>query len=314
MARQVPRPASPESSHDPGAVDVLQRIRAALPGLAPSERRVADAVLADPAQAARLAISVLAERAATSAATVLRFCRAVGLTSYPQLRLALAAAVAHENAVGGDRPALGTDIGAGDPLEDVVRKIIYSEVRALEESCAGIDIAALGRAVDAVAGARRIDVFGVGASAFVGQDLQQKLHRIGLIAFIWTDVHAALTAAALLGPGDVAVAISHSGETGDAIDPLEAAAERGAATVALTNFPRSSLAACADIVLTTSARETPFRSGATVSRIAQLALVDCLFVGVAQRSFDVTTAALQRTYGAVQRRKRPTARRTPSGG
>ncbi|WP_141726072.1 MurR/RpiR family transcriptional regulator, partial [Actinacidiphila rubida] len=96
--------------------------------------------------------------------------------------------------------------------------------------------------------------------------------------------------------------------------PLEAAAELGATTVALTNYPRSSLAAAADIVLTTCARETPFRSGATVSRIAQLAIVDCLFVGVAQRSFDVTAAALQRTYGAVQRRKRPAARRTQAGG
>ncbi|MFI1095975.1 MurR/RpiR family transcriptional regulator [Streptomyces sp. NPDC020917] len=314
MARQVSRRAPAGASHDPAAVDVLKRIRTALPDLAPSERRVADAVLADPAQAAGLAISALAERATTSAATVMRFCRAVGLTHYPQLRLALAAAAAHENALGGDRPALGTDISAEDRLDDVVRKIIYNEVRALEESCASLDVAELGRAVDAVAGARRIDVFGVGASAFVGQDLQQKLHRIGLIAFIWTDVHAALTAAALLGPGDVAVAISHSGETADAVEPLEAAGELGATTVALTNFPRSSLAAAADIVLTTCARETPFRSGATVSRIAQLAVVDCLFVGVAQRSFDVTATALQRTYGAVQRRKRPAGRRTPSGG
>src|SRR5690349_23556495 len=103
MARQVSRRAPVESPHDPAAVDVLKRIRGALPDLAPSERRVADTVLADPAQAASLPISALAERAATSAATVLRFCRAVGLTHYPQLRLALAAAAAHENALGTDR-------------------------------------------------------------------------------------------------------------------------------------------------------------------------------------------------------------------
>ncbi len=67
-------------------------------------------------------------------------------------------------------------------------------------------------------------------------------------------------------------------------------------------------------MLTTCARETPFRSGATVSRIAQLAVIDCLFVGVAQRSFDATTVALEKTYGAVQRRKRrQSPRQTPSG-
>ncbi|MFJ4989507.1 MurR/RpiR family transcriptional regulator [Streptomyces sp. NPDC088732] len=317
MARQEPprapaqQPASP--ADDASAVGTLARIRAALPSLAPSERRVADAVLADPAQASELSISALGERANTSVATVMRFCRAIGITNYPQLRLALAAAAAREDALGGERPAPGTDISATDTLDQIVSKIVYNEIRALEDSGAELDIEVLGRAVDAVAGARRVDIFGIGASAFVGQDLHQKLHRIGHMAFIWTDRHAALTATALLGPGDVALAISHSGETEDTVEPLQAAAERGATTIALTNVARSSLAESADLVLTTCARETPFRSGATVSRIAQLALIDCLFVGVAQRSYDATTAALQKTYGAVQRRKRPQPpRRTPA--
>ncbi|MFJ5532970.1 MurR/RpiR family transcriptional regulator [Streptomyces sp. NPDC093261] len=314
MARQERPRTPPRPAEDTTPAAILARIRAALPTLAPSERRVADAVLGDPAQASELSISALGKRADTSVATVMRFCRAIGIANYPQLRLALAAAAAREHALGGERPAPGTDISATDTLDEIVKKIIYNEVRALEDSGTGLDLQVLGRAVDAMAGARRIDIFGVGASGFVGQDLHQKLHRIGHMAFIWTDRHAALTAAALLGPGDVAVAISHSGETEDTLEPLQAAAERGATTIALTNVPRSTLAESADLVLTTCARETPFRSGATVSRIAQLALIDCLFVGVAQRSFESTTAALEKTYGAIQRRRRPQSqRRTPSG-
>ncbi|MET8809333.1 MurR/RpiR family transcriptional regulator [Streptomyces sp. NPDC004546] len=314
MASTEPPRIPARPAEDTSATGTLARIRTALPSLAPSERRVAEAVLADPAQAAELSISALAKRADTSVATVMRFCRAIEITNYPQLRLALAAAAAREHALSGDRPAPGTDISATDTLNEIVGKIIYNEVRALEDTGAGVDVEVLGRAVEALAGACRIDIFGVGASGFVGQDLHQKLHRIGRMAFIWTDRHAALTAAALLGPGDVAVAISHSGETEDTVEPLQAAAERGATTIALTNVPRSALAESADLVLTTCARETPFRSGATVSRIAQLALVDCLFVGVAQQSYDATTAALEKTYGAVQRRRRqPSPRRTPPG-
>ncbi|MEU2930354.1 MurR/RpiR family transcriptional regulator [Streptomyces sp. NPDC007251] len=314
MASTEPPRIPDRPAEDTSAAGTLARIRTALSSLAPSERRVAQAVLADPAQAAKLSISALARRADTSVATVMRFCRAIEITNYPQLRLALAAAAAREHALSGDRPAPGTDISASDTLDEIVRKIVYNEVRALEDTGAGVDVEVLGRAVQALAGAPRIDVFGVGASAFVGQDLHQKLHRIGRVAFIWTDRHAALTAAALLGPGDVALAISHSGETEDTVEPLQAAAERGATTIALTNVPRSTLAESADLVLTTCARETPFRSGATVSRIAQLALIDCLFVGVAQQSYEATTAALEKTYGAVQRRRRqPAPRRTPSG-
>ena len=113
----------------------------------------------------------------------------------------------------------------------------------------------------------------------------------------------ALTSAALLTPGDVAVAISHSGATQDTVDALALAQRNGATTVAVTNFPRSPLAALADHVLTTAARETTFRSGATASRLAQLTVVDCVFVGVAQRTYETSQRALELTHDAVLDRR-----------
>jgi DNA-binding MurR/RpiR family transcriptional regulator len=76
-------------------------------------------------------------------------------------------------------------------------------------------------------------------------------------------------------------------------------------TIAITNFGRSPLTEHARHVLTTAARETTFRSGAMASRIAQLAVIDCLFVGVAQRTYDRTMRALERTYAVVQNRRTP---------
>ena len=90
----------------------------------------------------------------------------------------------------------------------------------------------------------------------------------------------------------MAVGISHTGVTLDTVDALRMARERGASTIAITNFVRSPIAGQADLVLTTAARETTFRSGAMSSRIAQLAVVDCLFAGVAQRSYDQAITAL----------------------
>ncbi|MFJ5612750.1 MurR/RpiR family transcriptional regulator [Streptomyces sp. NPDC093221] len=285
------------------AGDVLVRIRGAVPSLQPAEKRVAAAILSDPAGAARLSSTALAGQAETSVTTVMRFCRTIGLRNYPHLRVALAGAAAREDAQSADRLRASGDISEADTLAQVVDKIVYNEARALEETGANLDLDTLELAVRAISQARRIDIFGIGASGFVGQDLHQKLHRIGLMAFIWTDAHAALTAAALLGKNDVAVGISHSGATVDTVDPLEAAAERGATTIALTNFAGSLLTRSADLVLTTAVREMPLRSGSTASRIAQLAVVDCLFVGIAQRSYDRTTAALAQTYGVVHQRR-----------
>ena len=282
------------------ATDTTVRIRALMPTLAPAERRVAERVIADPTAVAASTISSLARDCQTSETTVIRFCRAVGFTGYPALRLALAA---ENGRSGADSRELTGDIAADDDLDKVVAKIAFADARAVEETAQQLDIYALHQVIDALVAAPRVDVYGVGASGFVALDFQQKLHRIGRVAFAWTDPHMALTSAALLTKGDVAVAISHSGATEDTLQALELAQRSGATTVALTNFPRSPLAAGADHVLTTAARETTFRSGATASRLAQLTVVDCVFVGVAQRTFETTQRALEVTHAAVADRR-----------
>jgi DNA-binding MurR/RpiR family transcriptional regulator len=133
----------------------------------------------------------------------------------------------------------------------------------------------------------------------VAADFQQKLHRIGKTAFYWSDLHTALASSALLTKGDVAIGISHTGATADVAEMMTVAKEHEALTVALTNFPRSPVANVADLVLTTAARETTYRSGATASRLAQLTVIDCLFVGVAARGRSRTKRALEITAAAV---------------
>jgi len=104
-------------------------------------------------------------------------------------------------------------------------------------------------------------------------------------------------------PHDVALGISHTGVTRDTIDALAEARAHGATTIALTNFAQSPIARVANHMLTTAARETTFRCGAMASRLAQLTVVDCLFVGAAQRTYADTLAALEATREAVRARR-----------
>jgi DNA-binding MurR/RpiR family transcriptional regulator len=275
----------------------LVRIRSLLPGLARAEQRVAKVVLDNPGSVARRSITEVADQAGTSETTVTRFCKAIGVGGYPELRIALAADTARTE-MRAERD-LGGEIGPDDELHQVVGKVTFADARAVEETAAQLDVAVLQEVVDVVAAAGRVDVYGVGASAFVAADLQQKLHRIGRVCFAWNDTHIMLTSAAVLSEGDVAVGISHTGATIDTVEALRTARQHGATTVALTNFPRSPITEVADLVLTTAARETTFRSGAMASRIAQLTVVDCLFIGVAQRHLSESMGALEATRDAV---------------
>jgi len=107
----------------------------------------------------------------------------------------------------------------------------------------------------------------------------------------------------LRGGGDVAIGLSHTGTTVDTIDALRVARSYGATTAAVTNFPWSPITEVEDFVLTTAARETAFRCGAMTSRIAQLTVVDCLFVTLAQQDLPGTRVALERTFAAAQAKR-----------
>ncbi|GAA3753905.1 DNA-binding MurR/RpiR family transcriptional regulator [Spinactinospora alkalitolerans] len=289
----------PSSARDERPTTVL-RIRSLLPSLAPAEQRVAQRIIDDPEGVAASSITQLAKDCDTSEATVIRFCRTIDFGGYRELRLTLATEAGQARGARVGAREVTSDISPDDTLVTVVEKIAYTDARAVEETAAQLDVDVLHKVVEALAAARRIDIYGVGASAFVAADFQQKLHRIGLISYAWSDTHVMLTSAALLGDTDVAVGISHTGATLDTIEALAEARQQGAATVAITNFPRSPISETADLVLTTAARETTFRSGATASRLAQLTVIDCVFVGLAQLRYADSRHALESTYQAVR--------------
>ncbi|MEX1296658.1 MAG: MurR/RpiR family transcriptional regulator [Candidatus Limnocylindrales bacterium] len=295
----TPRPAE---HIDPGA-NPMTALRAILPSLPPAERRVADGILAQPGDIVFLSIGDLASRASTSEATVVRLCQRAGFGGYPELRLALATQVGRNAAA---RPAtriVGTDIAADDPLADIVAKVGAADGAAISDTVEQLDLASLARVIELVVRARRIEIYGIGASGLVAIDLEHKLRRIGLPAAASVDGHMALTSAAVLGHDDLVIGISHSGETLDVIDPVAEACGRGATAVAITNYGRSSLARTADLVLTTAAAESLFRAGAMASRAAQLTVVDCIYLAVAQRHYEDTVTALDRTSAALRSRR-----------
>jgi DNA-binding MurR/RpiR family transcriptional regulator len=281
---------------------LLLRLRSLRGDLKPALARIADLILADPAAVASMTIGDLAAAAECSEASVVRFARQLGFRGYRDLRFRL-----HEEAVaaataGRDGEADG-DIDPSDDIATMTGKIAAADSRAVHDTVRGLDLDALTRVADAVAPARRIVLFGVGASGLAAMDEQQKLARMGLPAVVHTEAHNGLPAVALLESDDVVIAFSHSGRTAELLDAARIAHDVGARVVVVTGAAGSPLAREADEVLLTAAVESELRSGATASRIAQLTVVDCIFVAVAIRVPDLGREALRRTRDAVDDRR-----------
>ncbi|PTQ57352.1 MAG: Sialic acid utilization regulator, RpiR family [Candidatus Carbobacillus altaicus] len=69
--------------------------------------------------------------------------------------------------------------------------------------------------------------------------------------------------------------------------------------MSITNYAKSPITSVSDIVLLTSAKETPLRSGALTSKIAQLHVLDILYTAVAIQLKERSLASLNRTAHAV---------------
>ncbi len=291
----------PSSRKEDDRHAALVAIRSILPSLRPSERRIAERFLADPEATAGLPIAELAALCQTSTTSVVRFCHRLGYQRFKDLTMDVLREATWESFETAGLPEAAGDIDQADSLSEIVAKISLTETLSIADTAKMLDIDSLQRAVTAVSAASRIDLFGIGASFFVAEDFQKKLVRIGRMALTGQDAHAAWTSAATLRTGDVAIGVSYSGTTSETVSYLSLARSAGATTVALTNHANSALTKEADIVLTTAARETGFRSGALGSRIAQLMVIDCLFIGVAQAHYEESMAAIRQTYAAIHK-------------
>ncbi len=281
--------------------DLLGEIANQIPSFHASEVAIADAILANPELASGMNISQIADKSGTSVASVVRFCKTLGFKGYPEFRMALIGQLSRQIAQGTDLQLDG-GITVDDSAAEVIRKIAYADALAIKTTAERLDVETFIKTVDAWEAASTIGIIGFASSGYVAMDLQLKLNRLGKRSVAWSDLHTALTSISLLKKGDVLVAISHSGTTLDIIDVISEFKEKGITIVLITNALRSPATAIADLTLFTSARETTLRSGATASRIAQLTVVDCLCVSLAQRNWSGTKAALDQSRAAVGRR------------
>jgi DNA-binding MurR/RpiR family transcriptional regulator len=249
-----------------------------------------------------LPIAQLAEYCGSSQAAIVRFFKKLGFSGLKDIKKVLAHELIGSSKENFDNEGY-SDIKAGDSPRDIISKVAENHIHAIEETVKILDIGAFGRAVEVLTRAKRVDLFGFGASGLVAQDLQQKFLRIGKYCLACTDVHLQFTAAASLTKNDVAVFISYSGKTKDIISCLRLVRKQGVSTIAITKYGSGPLTKLADIVLAVCSPEIMLRSGAMSSRITQLAVVDMLFTGVAGQNFEKNQELLQYSHDSVAEKK-----------
>ena len=281
---------------DPRAVGAQIRMR--LPSLTPLEGKVASAILDRKDIDEATPLKEIAAVSGVSEAMVVKVAKKLGFAGFREFRQGLV------DYYRSDTAALHSEISAEDTAGEVVQKVFRTAMQALEETFAILDLAAFDRAADYIFRAKQRDFYGLGGSAQIARDVSHKFLRIGIRTSVFDDAHMMAMSASLLGPDDVVLAFSHSGTTSAVIDAVELARRNGARIIAVTNYATSPLAGMVDVVLCSTAQNSPLLGENATARIAQLNLLDALFVAIAQRDRKAADANLNRTMRAVQSKRR----------
>ncbi|WP_199085212.1 MurR/RpiR family transcriptional regulator [Bosea sp. ASV33] len=293
-------PESPEPArnggHDgfDGVIERLTALRATLP---PAAARIADVFLSHAAEVVHMSVTEVAERAEASEGSVISLCRQLGARGFQQVKIALARDLVQPVQF------IHEDLARADDTGTVIEKIFRSDLQALHDTMKVLDKGAMERAVAAIRGARRVELYGIGSAAPIAEDANYRLLRIGVESKVVVDSHVQAISASLTGPDVATITISHSGSTHETVTATRLAQEAGATTICITNFGKSPLLAHADIVLNTMARETQFRTEAMTSRIAQLAVIDALIACLSLADYDKAVATIGRTFDVLSTKR-----------
>ncbi len=261
---------------------ILTRIRLIEPNLKGAEAKLATYIMGHPAEMIYRSVAEVAQESDVSEATVVRFARKLGLIGFQDLKLHLSREIISPIR------SIHEEIRSEDTHVEILRKVFGSHVAALNDTLQVIEPKNLTNAVEAICKAHHVYFVGVGTSGPNTIDAYNKFFRLGISCSAHTDSHLQAMAVSICQGDDVVVAITHSGNTKDPLTTLQLARQRGAKTIAITNFSRSPISKVADIVLFTASSETKFRAEALASRIAQVAIIDTLWTVVAMTNTGQT--------------------------
>lgn len=268
---------------------VIVDIKSRYPQMNDAMRRIADYVISSKNDIIYQKASDFAQQSGVSTASVSRFVRLLGYKNFSEFRLKMA--MAKDGKVSGgssedDALAYNGEAVGKSPCE-ICKTIFSKSIRELEDTWNMMDFETLKQAADLIDKANRIVAIGVGRSKITTEALVSRLYRIGYYITDYCDSHEIVNITSIMKEGDLLIAVSNFGQSKSVVEGVRRAARHGASVLGITSVTDSPLAQSADHVLLSAYDYASDKMGKlyepSSENVAQLVLVDCLYMMVATR-------------------------------
>ena len=277
-------------------MDIVLRIKEEYRKLTKSEKKVADYFIENYKDAINERTKSIAVATDTSPATAIRFVKTLKFDGLQQLKLAIAADMDSQ------KPDITDEIiHQKDGLSEIVEKNKRNLINSIERLYALMDLELIEKSVDAIDSAKKVYLFGVGASGIVCYDINYKLSRIGKDVVFNNDIHLQLVNLNFITKEDACVCVSYSGNTKETVLVAEIAKKAGAKTVGICCYGRNELSKICDITLRVPHDERELRLGAISSRNTTLTLLDTIYLAITHRHYPDVLNDIESTRDLIKK-------------
>lgn len=202
-------------------MDILIEIQKKFNNFTEKEKEVAKYILKNKSKIKNKSITKLAKATDTSAATITRFSKKIGVNSFVELKMKLHAFNELENS---------------NKVDDIFVNITNYYKKVLKNSQQLVDKNSINKLVEKIKNATRVYIYGIGSSGLTASEMRLRLLRMGFDVYSITDSHLMKINSAIISKKDLVISISISGKTKEIIESLKVSKENGAEIVTITSF------------------------------------------------------------------------------
>lgn len=240
-----------------------------------AEQKVADFILNNWEDTMDSTIIELAKLIGVSEATIIRFCKKIGLKGFHQLKIQMA----KESFI--SEINIEKDYDGNINLESMSRSIENikrSKVEEITETFNNIKSEEMKDIIELVLKSKTVLFSAVGNTIPIALDGSYKFNQLGIRSFTATVWESQMAFAKGLGKKDILIAISDSGESKNIISIAKIAKKAGAKIIAITGKKNSSLSEFSDYVIETFSREQIFHNWISFTRVSAMSIIDFMFL------------------------------------
>ena len=281
-------------------VSIRLQIKTLYKDLSLKEQAIADYILENPSNVSHSSISDLSNELGIADSTFFQFTKKLGYNGFKDFKMAMLMQENDFSAI-----SIHENIQKSDNELTMAQKVFDSNMTTLTDTKNLLKEEDLKLAAAMINQSKRLFFFGVGGSEIVATDAYHKFLRSPITVFHSSDYHIQLMEASLLTPDDCGIFISHTGKSRETIELAQVAKNNGAKIIVITSHAASPLAKLGDVVFISISEETEFRSEALASRIAQLSIMDSLYVILMFINRDKAQQSIAKIRRSISKIKEP---------